>query len=100
LPARLSDSTTEGRQANCFESLLDPIAQISRRHCRLQTPLQDAPTETIQNRDQVTPASILNQQIAGIGLPLPVGRDGLYPACSCKKHFLTDFLTRIIHEDS
>lgn len=75
--------------------MIAPSAEISGRHCRLETPRQDAPTEIIRDRDQVVPSPILDQQIGSIGLPLLFWRARLDLVFrSCGKRLLPDFLNK------
>ena len=60
-----------------FTSRLDHLREVSRTHGRLKPPGEDSAAKVIQDRDQIVPAPVLDQQIGRIRLPLLVDSRGL-----------------------
>ena len=60
-------------------SRLDDLGEVSSTHGGLKSPGQDLPAKVIQDRDQIVPAPVLDQQIGRIRLPLLVDSRGLDP---------------------
>jgi len=60
-------------------SRLDDLGEVSSTHGGLKSPGQDLPAKVIQDRDQIVPAPVLDQQIGRIRLPLLVNPGGLDP---------------------
>ena len=58
-------------------SRLVDLGEVSSTHRRLKPPGQDSAAEIIQDRDQIVPAPVLDQQIGRIRLPLRVDPGGL-----------------------
>jgi hypothetical protein len=54
-------------------SRLDDLGEVSSTHGGLKSPGQDLPAKVIQDRDQIVPAPVLDQQIGRISTSFPKG---------------------------